>query len=64
MLKPSHMGTHLTVLGERASHAMNTNMAGFRWYKTLYSCALDESSRSIGRVNINWTYVDEETTFD
>ena len=31
---------------------MNTNMTGFIWFsEALHSCALDESSLSIGRVN-------------
>ena len=40
------MGTHLRVLNE--SFPMNTNMTGFRGF--FHSCALDESSLSIGRV--------------
>ena len=32
---------------------MDTNMTGFRWLsKSLHSCALDESSLSIGRVKV------------
>ena len=43
------MGTHLRVLSE--SYLMNTNMTGLRCFlKSLRSCALDESSHSIGRI--------------
>ena len=45
--KPWQMATHLRVLNE--SYPMSTNMTdGFQKY--LRSCALDESSLSIGRV--------------
>ena len=46
------MGTHLRALSE--SHLMNTNMTGFGWFSKfiLLSCAMEESSLSIGRVNI------------
>ena len=49
-LKPWQMGTHLKALNE--SYPMNTNMTGFQCFfqKSLRSCALDESSLSIGRV--------------
>ena len=44
------MGTRIKVLGE--SYPMNTNMTGFIWFtKNLRSCALDEFSLSIERVN-------------
>ena len=46
-LKPWHMGTHLRVLSE--SYPTNTNMIDSS--KSLCSCALDESSLSIGNVN-------------
>ena len=46
------MGTHLRVLSE--SFPMNTNMTGFRCFSHFFlflrSCALEESSLSIGRV--------------
>ena len=43
------MGTHLKLLNE--SYPMNTNMRGLDVFqKYLCSCALDESSLSIGRV--------------
>ena len=32
---------------------MNTNMTGLRWLKIFASCALDESSLSIGRVKVD-----------
>ena len=45
------MGTHLRVLNE--SYPMNTNMTGFRRFsKNLCACAVEESSFSIGRVNL------------
>ena len=48
--KPWQMGTHLRVLGE--SFQMNTKMTGFQMFsRILHSCALDESSLRIGRVN-------------
>ena len=51
-LKPWHMGTPLRVLSK--SYPMNTNMVEFRWFsKYLCPCALDESSLSIGGVNID-----------
>ena len=43
------MGTNLIVLSE--SYPLNTNMTGFikdGFQKSLHSCALDESSLSIG----------------
>ena len=45
-------GTHLRVLNE--SYPMNTNMTGFIWFSYIYlrPCDLDESSLSIGRLNI------------
>ena len=43
--------THQRVLSE--SYVMNTNMTGFRCFTSLHLCALDESSLSIGRVNIS-----------
>ena len=51
-LKPWQMGTHLRVLDK--SYPMNTNIAGFRWFSNffLHSCALEEISLSIGRVNM------------
>ena len=30
---------------------MNSNMTRVRWFSNLYSCALDESSLCIGRIN-------------
>ena len=51
------MGTHLTVLSK--SYPMNTNMTYFIGFKSLHSCALDESSLSTGRVN---TYARERGT--
>ena len=44
------MNTHLRVLSE--SYPMNTNMRRFRLV-SLRSCALDESSLSIGSVKAN-----------
>ena len=45
------MGTHLRVLSE--SYPKNTNKTGLDGFrKYLRSCVLDESSLSIGRVNI------------
>ena len=45
------MGTHLRVLSE--SFPMNTNMTGLDGFrKSLRSCALDERSLSIERVEI------------
>ena len=42
------MGTHLRVLNE--SYPMNTNMQGLDGFQTfLCSCALDESSLTIGK---------------
>ena len=45
------MGTHLRALSKSLS--MNTNMLGYEWFSKnfLHSCALDESSLIIGRVN-------------
>ena len=35
-------------------YLMNTNMTGFRWFsRCLHPCALEESSLSIGRVNLS-----------
>ena len=51
LLKPWHMGTHLRVLSK--SYPMNTNMTGLDGFqKSLPTCALDESSLSIRRVNL------------
>ena len=50
-LKPWLMGTHMRVLSE--SYPMNTNMTSLDGLlKSLHPCALDESSLSIGRVNL------------
>ena len=49
-LKPWHMGTPLRELSE--SYPMNTNTTGFKCFqKSLHSCALAESSPSIGGVD-------------
>ena len=52
------MGTHLRVLSE--SYPMSTNMTGFKgFHKTLHAYDFDESSFSIGRVNLGnhaWVY--------
>ena len=47
------MGTHLRVLSK--SYPMNTNMTGLDGFqKSLRPCGLDESSLSIGRVNMHY----------
>ena len=65
-LKPWNMGNHLRVLSE--SFLMNTNMTGFRCFsvfiKSLHPYSLDESSLSIGRVQVslkfysNWEWME------
>ena len=50
-LKPWHMDTHLEAFSE--SYPMNTNKTGFIVFEKLcILCFLEESSLSIGRVNI------------
>ena len=59
-------GPHLRVLSE--SYLMHTNMTGFRWFskqKSFHPCALNNSSPSIGRVNVSAiTYIQKIVHFD
>ena len=48
-------GTWVLIWVLSKSFPMNTNMTGFIWFSNFFaSCALDESSLSIGRVFFSW----------
>ena len=53
MTETRQMGTHMKELSE--SYPMDTNMTWFRCFfqKSLRSCALDNTSLSIGKVKFN-----------